>query len=277
MSPTTIPGNLILRNTSVAPPLLNYYPGAAAAYSLRSLTVDDISVVRVRRSSDNAESDFTATEVSDGTLAAWVGAGNDGFVRTWYDQSGNNRNVGQTTTTYQPLIVSSGSIITDDTSRPSILYATDFLRYAGNMSIAQPITLVCVNSANIASVPSLSYITDNTSRLILGTSQADRYGYHPGSAFATATASINTNTTVINFVYFNGTSSSMYIDGNLAATGGSGSAGISTFFTIGNRFDAAASNSWPGYVPELIIYPSDQSANRTGIEANINAHYSIYP
>jgi hypothetical protein len=31
-----------------------------------------------------------------------------------------------------------------------------------------------------------------------------------------------------------------------------------------------------GKMQELIIYPDDQSANRTGIESNINTHYSIY-
>ena len=31
------------------------------------------------------------------------------------------------------------------------------------------------------------------------------------------------------------------------------------------------------YGCELIIWPSDQSSNRTGIETNINDFYSIYP
>jgi len=31
-----------------------------------------------------------------------------------------------------------------------------------------------------------------------------------------------------------------------------------------------------GTQQELILYPSDQSSNRTGIEANINTFYSIY-
>ena len=69
----------------VVPNLLDLAP--AAAYSLRSLDADaDPNVVNIRRSSDNATSDFTASEVSDGTLTSWVGAGNDGYVTTWYDQ-----------------------------------------------------------------------------------------------------------------------------------------------------------------------------------------------
>ena len=71
--------------------------GAAAAYSLRNLKAsgtdllavgdtDGLSlgkyVVQVRRSSDDKIKSFTATEVADGTLESWVGAGNDGGNRT---------------------------------------------------------------------------------------------------------------------------------------------------------------------------------------------------
>ena len=67
--------------------LLDTY-SAAAAYSLRQLKTGVTNVVRVRRSGDLAESDFTADEVSDGTLLSWVTAsGTFGNVVTWYDQS----------------------------------------------------------------------------------------------------------------------------------------------------------------------------------------------
>jgi hypothetical protein len=39
----------------------------------------------------------------------------------------------------------------------------------------------------------------------------------------------------------------------------------------------SGSNYWNGLYQEFILYQSDQSSNRAGIEANINAHYSIYP
>jgi len=66
----------------------------------------------VRRSSDDAEDSFTAAEVSDGTLAAFCGAG-DGFVTTWHSQTGSN-NATQSTAASQPKIVSSGVVILDD-------------------------------------------------------------------------------------------------------------------------------------------------------------------
>ena len=49
----------------------------------------------VRRSNDDAEQDFNSAHIPDGSLAAFIGAGNNGFVRTWYDQSDNGRHVGQ--------------------------------------------------------------------------------------------------------------------------------------------------------------------------------------
>jgi hypothetical protein len=64
----------------------------------------------VRRSADNAELNigFAASgDLDADSLLAHVGSG-DGFVTTWYDQSGNGLHVGQTDPTKQPRIVSNG-------------------------------------------------------------------------------------------------------------------------------------------------------------------------
>jgi hypothetical protein len=89
----------------------------AAAYSLRNLsTTYTGNVVDVRRSSDDAEDSFTATEVADGTLTDWVGVGNDGFVTQWYDQSGNDNHATQGTNASQPKIVDGGVLVSDGIS-----------------------------------------------------------------------------------------------------------------------------------------------------------------
>ena len=94
--------------------ILDQYAGAAAAYSLRALSSAWLAgdVVEVRRSSDSTTQSFTANEVSNGTLEAFCGVG-DGFVSTWYDQSGNGNDATQATTTAQPKIVSAGALVTD--------------------------------------------------------------------------------------------------------------------------------------------------------------------
>jgi hypothetical protein len=102
--------------------LLDLYPSAAAAYSVRRLSeVYSGSLMEVRRSSDNALQDigFDANGDLDTTsLLSFVGEG-DGFIRTWYDQSGNAYNATQTTTSAQPQIVSSG-VISNKNSKPAI-------------------------------------------------------------------------------------------------------------------------------------------------------------
>jgi len=62
------------RLNSVGESVLQIAPNAAAAYSLRSLTGGDPKVVRVRRDTDNAEQDFTASGVSSGALTSFTNA-----------------------------------------------------------------------------------------------------------------------------------------------------------------------------------------------------------
>ena len=98
--------------------LLDQYPNAAAAYSLRKLDCDYSGyAVRVRRSSDNAEQDigFTANgDFDTSSLKIFVGS-NDGHVTKWYDQSGNGLNAIQTTSASQPRIVNSGVVFRKNT------------------------------------------------------------------------------------------------------------------------------------------------------------------
>jgi hypothetical protein len=106
--------------------LLDLYPNAAAAYSVRKLSSTYTgSAIRVRRT-DLAESDigFTAAGNLDTTaLLAFTGTGalDNGFITTWYDQSGNARNATQTTAINQPQIVSSGSVLTTN-SKPTLKF-----------------------------------------------------------------------------------------------------------------------------------------------------------
>lgn len=87
--------------------VLDGISNVAAAYSLRQLrTAYAGSAVRVRRSSDSTEQDigFVAGEFDSSAFTTFVGGGT-GFVKTWYDQSGNSRNAAQATTANQPSIV----------------------------------------------------------------------------------------------------------------------------------------------------------------------------
>jgi len=93
--------------------LLDDYPNTNGhSYSLRQLSSTITNVVRVRRNSDNTEQDFSATGITDGTLASFCGVG-EGFVTKWYDQS-NISDVINFTALQQPKIVSGGSVLLEN-------------------------------------------------------------------------------------------------------------------------------------------------------------------
>ena len=87
--------------------VLDGVSNVAAAYSLRRLSsAYSGSAVRVRRSSDSTEQDIGfdgSGEFDIVAFSAFVGGGT-GYVKTWYDQSGNGRDATQTTTANQPKI-----------------------------------------------------------------------------------------------------------------------------------------------------------------------------
>lgn len=90
----------------------NLSAAAAVAYSTRKLRGAYAgSALRVRRSNDNAEQDigFDGSGNLDTTaLASFVGA-NSGYIRTWYDQSGNGVDLAQLVTGIQPRVVNAGA------------------------------------------------------------------------------------------------------------------------------------------------------------------------
>jgi len=260
----------LITGISKAPLLLDTYSGAAAAYSLRQLSwAYGGPAVRVRRSNDNAEQDFTATQVSDGTLAAWVGAGNNGFVRTWYDQSGNGGNAVQSTNALQPTIVSNGSLVTQAGKA-----ATSFTGSGVRLEAPHLIQRARLDS----------YIVKNTSDtdyLLFGGNTST------GFSWLSTSASSNANLTgggyggslyANNQLFVGATRGQIYsfLDGYKLEVhqGASTSGGSWVAFDIGvyNR----STLDFTGSIQELVFYASDQSANRTAIQSNINAHYAIY-
>lgn len=246
------------------PGLLDLVPGAAAAYSLRSLSRSYAGpVVTVRRSSDDAEDSFTASEVSDGTLAAFCGAG-DGFVKTWHSQTGSN-DASQTTAGYQPKIVSSGVVITVE-GKPAIQFDGTDDRMTASQSHSQPATFISVATLT-GSGTRLLY--DGTTSSARNTFDADGIAY--AGLFGLDGAGFVSNQQTLHVVFYSGASSTIHKDGALDATGSPGTQGI-VGLAIGSAWNSAA--FWQGALQELLIYESDITAQRELIEGNIAWSYS---
>lgn len=254
--------------------LLNEYPNAAAAYSLRringSYTGD---AIRVRRASDNTEQDigFVNNELDTLTLTSFC-SGTNGFVKTWYDQSGNGRDATQTTAVNQPQIVSSGSTITEN-GKPSIDFdgSNDYL--TTNLTVNQPMTHIAVaqlNTNTSQTFPVIMSGSDQNQRAQMY-NQSTFFGMFAGS-LGLISAFAENNIQNLHFGFFNGASSFYSLNASAPVSGDAGTSSIS-LVQIGSQVNG--SYVWDGNIQEAIIYPSDQSSNRTGIETNIKNFYSI--
>lgn len=107
-----------------SPLLVDLAPGAVAAYSLRKLSNGYTGPsIRVRRASDNATQDigFLGQNLDVPSLQNFLG-GAQGFVSTWYDQSGNGINATQGTAANQPQIIASRAALG---GMPVLQWATD--------------------------------------------------------------------------------------------------------------------------------------------------------
>lgn len=264
--------NRILRPLAV-PGVLDFAPGAAAAYSLRNLSSTYAGpVVTVRRSTDDAEADFTAAEVSDGTLAGWAGA--DGFVKQWWDQSGNARHATQATTTAQPQIVDSGVLVTEG-GKAAVRFdgVDDFLSLAGiNNASAWSVFYVARRQAAAKAMPVLGSSTDATVTYPAyeftdnKTYSRNSVGY---KQYADATVQQVMYTTISK-------SDSDFSQIDTFRNGGILIADLSASLAGGNTWDAIGkitTSEATGTMQEIVVYLFDQTALRQRIEGNLAWYY----
>lgn len=265
------------------PYLLDTYTGAAVAYSLRQLSSTTTNVVRVRRSSDNTEQNFTANQITDGTLTSFCGVGN-GFVTTWYDQSGNNRNAIQTTLLNQPQIVSNGSVIFQN-GKPTIKTdGNDFLKttalniynLTSNLSSFQVVTELSNNINNdfLFGITSSAYgSSDNNIILRKNSTQFDAIVSN-GVITATATHTRDTNQNLLSFIYRSGIDLTFWKN---SATNVNNTVAMSVNPTkeleVASGLNAILAGEWN--LQEKIDWKTDQTVNAFSIRTNIANYWDI--
>ena len=240
--------------------------------------------MRVRRSSDNTEQDigFVANYLDTAALLTFVGAGN-GFVTTWYDQQGSN-NVVQSGSTAQPRIVASGVLdVKNGIAAPRFDGSNDSLRKSGLTINANNISFFSVSASNVLnSVGTIhsqhsnvtssirtfcdSRNTPNQNLVVTNTLNVN-------FAAAMSTARNNTNQRLL----------SSFIDGsnNMSAFDNSATGGTATYTGSVNNdglyLGVQVNVTWlNGHIQEFIAFNTNESANRTAIETNINTYYGIY-
>jgi hypothetical protein len=267
----------------------------------------------VRRDTDNAEQDFTASGVSSGALVAFVGSGNDGFVETWYDQSGNNRPLIQTTASEQPLIVEDGVFLngvkankaTSNDTMQNLQVSTDGTNADFGTDDWASGASSKLGAVYVGTIPADSVVTPASRAVIWGGGRGvgsfqeggvslqvvkngtdgwrimnERQGLSP-STMENDTA-LNTDADVVLYgttdnreftINVNGSGDTETESADLDVRENVALSLFGAYDKSGNRYYQRSSG---GVCRECYLYAGDPVANIPALATNINAHYSIY-
>lgn len=247
--------------------IVSYGGTPSAIYSLRQLYKYTGPILKIRRSSDNTTQEFQFSNdlygIPEQQILDFVGAG-DGFVETWYDQSGNSHHATAPTTDEQPKIVTSG-VIEKKNNRPTIifsgtqrLYSSTFVTFGSSFGVFQ--------RDNVQSV--ISQMQSSTYRGLFPGVADDAYWTH--SDYATNGG---------NLVNISTTSSPLggIVGTQLFQAGGFGTPNDQP--TVNQRhyigYGTPSYAYLNGVISEIVVFPTDIRSKRDYIEQDQMEYYNI--
>lgn len=266
---------MFLRSTPAAgvTGILDSYTGAAAAYATALLYSSyGGSCLRVRRDSDNAEQDigFSGQDIDEAAINSFC-SGTNCFVKTWYDQSGSGNDATQTTAANQPKIYDSITGIIDNNSIAATLYQTSTLFTVLGFSDTTNTGFFIAHSPTVVTGNNRVISCDEKRNATIFNGQHNIYNGTTGASGGTASVGVDYLYSCI----FNASTAILYVNSVSTVTISPNSLAASTNVSIGNALTTSV--PYDGYIQVVVLFASDQSANRTGIETAINNYYNIYP
>lgn len=260
---------------------LDYVTGSSVAYATYLLRREYAGpIMRIRRSSDDAEEDFypdanyelslSSPNASESTtLGTWIGA-NDGYVSLWFSQSTVTSNASQTTSSLQPQIVVSG-VVNLENGQPAIDFdgTDDYMTFSAVTGVNYSVFSVEAASGTGGILAGSNM--DNTYYLYKNGSTSERVRVDGNTV--TYTVPSSTGQQVTSF-FKNATDSDLYIDGSLISNSTSYGASSMSLSFLGTW--EAGGFYHNGTIQALMIYTSDEESNRVSIESALNEYFNIY-
>ena len=253
--------------------LLDTYTGAAAGYSVRRLATSATNLMRIREDAGDTETDIgydSNNELDTAAIATHCGTAN-GYVVTWYDQASSN-NATQGTEANQPQIYD-GAAVTTNGGQPGLLFASDLLGpITSAISASGGVLIASVTSYN--AIQEFMYGNGIGQFLFQPSANTLRYRGFGSDLNYTRTSTPATDQQELFCIERDSSNvSTMFLNGSSLVS--NTLTGTTQFDRIGNG-NAGTTGNYRGYFQEFIIWPSDESSNRTGIESNVNTYFSIY-
>src|SRR6056300_1090834 len=256
--------------------LLDTYSSAAAAYSVRKLSSTYSGPCMKVRKDDGVD---TGTDIgfdADGNLniaaiAARCGTDN-GYVVTWYDQSGNGKDATQATTTLQPQIYNGSAVLTKN-SKPALRFDNDRMDASITFGAAESNSyFVVVAADNVAGHHRIIEAQGGGSQFRNISILSSQVNVFDGSNASNGGTPIN-GVQLLAEGHYSTNNGRVYVDGTLENTATTFVQQATTSFKIGEGYSDLV-----GELQELLVYKPNQAVagNRTGIESNINTYFSIY-
>ena len=209
-------------------------------------------------------------------LVSFTGQTVHGFVDTWFDQSGNGNDAEQATAGSQPKIVSAGSLVANgldfDGSDDRLTIPNDLIASINSASSFLVAKSDTTSSSRIALA--LSHSTSNF-RFYAGALLSSKFNFgYQDTALKIELGAADTNKHL--FTSIAGSSNAeAFLDGTSKGTVSSVD-GKSTL-SSGGIGSINTGNFWSGTIEEVIVYNTDQSANRVALETNIQTAYPTLP
>tara|TARA_Y100000114_G_scaffold96048_1_gene89358 strand:+ start:150 stop:1481 length:1332 start_codon:yes stop_codon:yes gene_type:complete len=247
--------------------LLDKFPNAAAAYSLRRVRSAYLGpCIRVRRQ-DNDEKDFYFDGQGNLDTAALLDFCTDqaGFVAKWYDQSGNGKDAIQATSGHQPRIVNGNNTTVTQDGYVAMVFdgINDNL---ANSTLTDELDNSDFLVSAVYGDDLVMGITSSTPRLYL---QDSTFSYN---TLSTISYAAQTGHKLLSFQVV-GATQEVFANGSSLGTATQAQV---AFTPSAFNLNIAGAGYGSGRMQEVVVYASDQSANRAAIETHMNNYWNIY-
>jgi hypothetical protein len=257
-------------------------------------TIQEIIVYNSDQSDNRTAIEANIGETYDIDLPSGVDTGYDqvdGFVETWYDQSGNGNDAVQQVSGSQPKIVDAGVFLgqVDFLNGVSTFLETNNsdlanLSELSLFSVLEPVT-ASTNEFAISAGSIVNSTGNYGGWALWANGYSDRFDFttqaRGSGTNSRAEVNITGTSPVVYSATLNGTNAQASVNGVLGTENTSmitpyNSDATRRKLRLGCQYTFAPASFYRGAMKEVILYASDQSANREAVEANINNQYEIY-